>query len=287
VSKEASPEDGQPLIGISQEQLKQLLSLLDNKKEGPSSHANVVSKPGLFEVTSRSWIINSGATYHISSKLFSDKHNKCTLPPVLLPNGEKAKIVAKGSLPLNSVYYLHNVLCVPTFKVDLISVSHLTRDLNCLIIFFPYWCLLQDLVTRRMIGLGKQHNGLYYLVALATKQNMTNPSSTITQPTCHLTISSTNLRHNRLGHTSPSRLRFIAKFFKKFSIQSNTICSVCHLAKQSRLPFNPSVISSTKPFAMIHCDIWGPYRHLLSLVLITSLLSLMILHVSHGFFNET
>jgi len=33
------------------------------------------------------------------------------------------------------------------------------------------------------------------------------------------------------------------------------------LVKQSRLPFNPSVISSTKPFAMIHCDIWGPYRH--------------------------
>jgi hypothetical protein len=33
------------------------------------------------------------------------------------------------------------------------------------------------------------------------------------------------------------------------------------LAKQSCLPFNPSVISSTKPFAMIHCDIWGSYRH--------------------------
>jgi len=78
VSKEASPEDGQPLIRISQEQLKQLLSLLDNKNEGPSSYANVVSKPGLSEVTSRSWIIDSGATYHISSKLFSDKHNKCT-----------------------------------------------------------------------------------------------------------------------------------------------------------------------------------------------------------------
>ena len=42
------------------------------------------------------WIIDSGATYHISSKLFSDKHNKCTLPPVLLPSGEKAKIVTKG-----------------------------------------------------------------------------------------------------------------------------------------------------------------------------------------------
>jgi hypothetical protein len=98
-------------------------------------------------------------------------------------------------------------------------------------------------------------------VALATKPNMINPSSTITQPTCHFTISSTDLWHNRLGHTSPSWLHFIAKFFLKISIQSNTICSICPLAKQSHLPFNPSVISSTKPFAMIHYDIWGPYRH--------------------------
>ena len=143
MSKEASPEDGQPLIRISQEQVKQLQSLLDNKNEGSSSHANVVSKPGLSEVTFRSWIIDNGATNHISSKLFFDKHNKCTLPPpVLLRSGEKAKIIAKGSLPLNFVYYLHNVICVPTFKVDLISVSRLTRDLNCSIIFFPYWCLL-------------------------------------------------------------------------------------------------------------------------------------------------
>jgi len=33
------------------------------------------------------------------------------------------------------------------------------------------------------------------------------------------------------------------------------------LAKQSRLPFHSSVISSIKPFALIHCDIWSPYRH--------------------------
>jgi len=33
------------------------------------------------------------------------------------------------------------------------------------------------------------------------------------------------------------------------------------LAKQSRLPFSPSTISSIKPFEIIHCDIWGRYRH--------------------------
>ena len=33
------------------------------------------------------------------------------------------------------------------------------------------------------------------------------------------------------------------------------------LAKQSCLPFGTSAISSTKPFKIIHCDIWGRYRH--------------------------
>jgi hypothetical protein len=61
-----------------------------------------------------------------------------------------------------------------------------------------------------MIGLGKQHNGLYYLVALATKQHASKQTSTINQPTCNLITSSTNLWHNRLGHTSLSLLRFIA-----------------------------------------------------------------------------
>ena len=64
-------------------------------------------------------------------------------------------IVMKGSLPLNSIYYLHDVLSVPTFKVDLISVSRLTRGLSCLVTFFPYWCILHDLAMRRTIGLGK------------------------------------------------------------------------------------------------------------------------------------
>ncbi|KAI9194591.1 hypothetical protein LWI28_007414 [Acer negundo] len=154
-----SKEDSSPVVGISEAQLKQLLSLLDTKNEGSTSQAHAVSKPGLSKIASRSWIIDSGATDHISSspKLFFRTKNNCSLPPVLLPSGDKTKIVAKGSLPLNSVYYLNNVLCVPTFKVDLLSVSRLTRGLNCSITFFPYWCVLHDLATRRMIGLERKH----------------------------------------------------------------------------------------------------------------------------------
>jgi hypothetical protein len=246
--------------------LKQLLSLLNDKGAESSSQAHAattVTKPGLPKIASRSWIIDSGATDHISSssQSFFQRDNNCSLPPVLLPSGETANIVAKGSLPLNSTYYLHDVLCVPTFKVDLMSVSRLTRGLNCSVTFFPYWCILQDLATRRMIGLGKQRDGLYYLVAIATKKSMVQPSQPLHRPACNLTISSTDLWHKRLGHISPHRLSFIAQQFLNFSVQSSHVCPICPLAKQSRLPFNSSVISSIKPFEIIHCDIWGRYRH--------------------------
>ena len=138
---------------------------------------NVVTKPGLSNVASRNWIIDNGATDRItsSSKLLH-KNKNCPLPPVLLPSREKPNTVAKGSLPLNSIYYLHDVLFVPTFKVDLISISRLTRGLSCSVTFFPYWCILQDLATRRTIGLSKQRDRLYYLVALALEKSLTNHS---------------------------------------------------------------------------------------------------------------
>ena len=133
------------LTGISEAQLQQLLSLLNDKNGGTSSQANVaIEKPDLFKISSHRWIIDNGRIDHISlsPKLFLRKDKNISLPPVLLPSGEKANIVAKGSLPLKSIYYLRDVLCVPTFKVDLMSVSRLTRGLNCSVTFFPHWCVL-------------------------------------------------------------------------------------------------------------------------------------------------
>ncbi|RVW56241.1 Retrovirus-related Pol polyprotein from transposon RE1 [Vitis vinifera] len=221
-------DEGKPAVALSEAQLKQLLSLLNNQDENSSSKVNAVTKPGLSKVASRNWIIDSGATDHItsSSKLLH-KDKNCSLPPVLLPSGEKANIVTKGTLPLNFVYYLHDVLSVPTFK---------------------------DLATRRTIGLGKQRDGLYYLVALVTEKSLTNHSSSTNQPACNLAISSTDLWHSRLGHVSPFCLSFIAKNFLNFSVQSNNACPICPLAKQSRLPF---VARALKFHAQVPTQFWG------------------------------
>ncbi|KAJ0008304.1 hypothetical protein Pint_29598 [Pistacia integerrima] len=176
-----------------------------------------------------------------------------------MPSGEQAPITSIGNLPLISTVTLKNVLGVPSFKVDLMPVSRVTRDLNCSVTFFPYWSILQDLTT---IGLGEQRDGLYYLVALASeKSKPQTPSAAATSfrsPSSQVT--STSLWHRRLGHLSSSRLDFMAKHLLNFPFQSNNACDVCALAKQSRLPFYVSSISSVRPFELIHCDIWGPYK---------------------------
>ena len=38
------------------------------------------------------------------------------------------------------------------------------------------------------------------------------------------------------------------------------ICIICPLAKQHRQPFPVSSSAALKPFALLHVDIWGPYR---------------------------
>ena len=76
-------------LTISDVQLKQLLSLLNNQNEGSHFKENGVTNPGLFKIASRNWIIDSGATYHItSSSNLLHKDNNCSLPSMLLPSGE-------------------------------------------------------------------------------------------------------------------------------------------------------------------------------------------------------
>ena len=122
-----------------------------------SSQKTMMNHLGLSPISSQYWILDSGATDHIVSSLKKLTCNKNgSMISVLLPNGEKARISSTGSIPLNSHYILHDVLCIPNFKVDLMSISRLTWGLNCSVTFYPYWCILQDLVSRKVISLGKQ-----------------------------------------------------------------------------------------------------------------------------------
>ena len=76
----------------------------------------------------KTWVTDTGATNHIV--YFVDLLTLITAishTMVQLPNGEAAIITHVGSIQLSSHITLTNVLCVPSFSFNLLSVSSITK----------------------------------------------------------------------------------------------------------------------------------------------------------------
>jgi hypothetical protein len=69
---------------------------------------------------------------------------------------------------------------------------------------------------------------------------------------------SCNLWHYRLGHPSHSRIKLIQTIIPSISCIQESICPICPLSKQRKLPFPVSISFSTSVFELLHCDVWGP-----------------------------
>jgi GAG-pre-integrase domain len=96
-----------------------------------------------------------------------------------------------------------------------LSVSKVTRELNCKIIFSPTNVIFQDQITGQKIGEGQLVDGLYVLDDIGK--------------TCLSVVQSThigNLLHKRLGHPSD---RILNKLF--CCNIDTTNCDVCKLSK--------------------------------------------------------
>ena len=134
------------------------------------------------------------------------------------------------------------VLSLPQFSSNLVSMSKLTRTLNCSISFFPDYCLIQDLSTKRIIGRGREYGGLYIL---DTKM----PKSVV----CSGVITPFEL-HCRLGYPS---LPLLKKLYPQFSSLLN--CESCQYAKLHQVHLSPRVNKqASAPFELVHYDVWGP-----------------------------
>lgn len=79
-------------------------------------------------LSSESWIIDSGATHHVchDKRLFTDLSDAVNTS-VTLPTGFGVKIAGIGNIRLNDYLILSNVLCIPDFRLNLLSVSQLTK----------------------------------------------------------------------------------------------------------------------------------------------------------------
>ncbi|XP_075098854.1 uncharacterized protein LOC142175764 [Nicotiana tabacum] len=157
---------------------------------------------------------------------------------------------------------VQNILHIPEFKYNLLSVSKITKELRCMVAFFHDFCVFQELFGGKVLGIGKEVLGLYILKA----EDMQSPDQHLS-PTVNTIVSSKNkcssesniqscnmfsLWHKRLGHAP---LKVVQKLHSLHDLHvTGDHCTVCPIAKQSRLPFHLSSSCSTSVFALVHAD---------------------------------
>ncbi|XP_019250922.1 PREDICTED: uncharacterized protein LOC109229827 [Nicotiana attenuata] len=163
---------------FTNDQYNQILNLLNKESHPESSMANMAG-PGtsggagevkclMSNLTQKSqekeWVVDSGATHHITSDLELLSDVKCTKKTdkdrVHLLTGEQADITHIGSAILLDKREIKDVLYVPNFKFNLLSVAKLTKELKCNANSFPDCCVFQDLWNGKVKGIGKERGGL-------------------------------------------------------------------------------------------------------------------------------
>lgn len=208
--------------------------------------ATVSNPPG-------SWVIDSGASHHMTgmSSSFSSYMVSSGKNMVRIADGSFSSIVGQGDIPITPELWLSSVLHVLKFTLNLLSVSHITKALNCCVTFFPSHCVFQDIVTKRTIGLGHGNDGLYLL----------HPSLPVATPAIKRDTSTFRsnelfIWHRLLGHLFFSMLK---KMFPQLSYsRSNFFCKPCQLAKHCRAVYPLSNHNkSSVPFSLMHSNVWG------------------------------
>lgn len=103
-------------------------------------------------------------------------------------------------IKLQLTLILYDVLHIPSFKQNLLSITKLTQTSKLIVKFIFNKCILQDLMRNEVVAETKAQKGLYIL----DTKYFTN------EFVSYITISRMySLQHNRLGHISKNKVLHI------------------------------------------------------------------------------
>ncbi|XP_071738856.1 uncharacterized protein [Rutidosis leptorrhynchoides] len=238
---ESSSQGNMP---FSDEQIVVLMSLINSKTSSCDPKANMAGTGSFFSYFAKinmadlssgfskpSWIIDSGANQHYTTNEH-DLINVVDISDLNLavehPNGTLTKNFKIDDCVISLNLTLFDVLVVPDYLVNLMSVYKIARDSKKFIGFDEHACYIQDLphkgVMGKTLGTGSVHGGLYVL-----------------------------------GHPAEPVMQ-VLKESLGFGNDIISPCDVCHKAKQTREPFPLSDHVSTSIGELVHLDVWGPYK---------------------------
>ena len=197
-----------------------------------------------------SWIIDSGASRHMTNHKEWYKTLRPTEQSILVAVGNDAKCPAKGTGTISFVSStgdtkdLSDVLYVPDIGRNLLSVSAIT-DRGLKVHFDQQSAVILD-KKDNIVGRGSRQDNLYVLSAFSAQVHK----------------GTSKLWHERFGHISFA----VLKEMQKQGLVANLpaleempdVCNACMMGKQHQLPFpQESKNRAMAPLQLVHADLCG------------------------------
>ena len=203
--------------------------------------------------TDQMWILDSGCSNHMTGNksFFSSLSRVKEGGAVTIGDGNRCKIIGKGTIGKNPYTVIENVNLVAGLAHNLLSVAHICSvgykvvfDKECVFIIRGDETLFK----------GSSSNNIYTI-------NLGIPNSL----KCLVVSSETNwLWHRRLGHCGMDLISKLARKklvrgLPQLGVVSDKFCDACKLGKQHRGSFQlKNEVSTSKPLQLLHLDLFGP-----------------------------
>ena len=198
-------------------------------------------------------LVDSGCTDHIVANIDAFLDFVLNQSVVKYPNGEASRVVGRGcvriSISSNKREFqckLKNVLCVPDYSSNLLSVSRCTEWGHSFTFEKRNNCIKLQKGTRVKLT---QENNLVYLPCRVLDFKMFSSS---------VKLDSARKWHRGLGHLSQANV--VRNAPKKVG-ELDDVCNVCALAKITKTPV-PRVAETKaeKKLERLFTDVMGPFR---------------------------
>lgn len=125
-----------------------------NSKTTPVSYQKATSSQKHINsnTTNYMWILDSRATDTMTNNPRDfETWTSPTKTHIETANGELIPVSGGGTVSVTPNLHVHNCLYVPSLSSKFLSISQITRELHC-VLMYPTFCLLQDIRSKAIIG---------------------------------------------------------------------------------------------------------------------------------------